>query len=161
MQYGDGRITPKPEAEVHHLEGQWEARLYGPDGVLKQRVIAKNLITTTGKNMLAQYIESGNAGVAFARFLGIGTGTTTPAVTDTTLTSEVGTRVTAGSALTANTAYYSGIFTAGNPVANQTIAEYGNFSLGSVGFIYSHATAGAIVKTTVDTLEVDYQFTFT
>lgn len=143
------------------MYGEWHARLYGPDGKLKQEeIVAANLITTTGKNMLAEYITSGDAGLPFARNIAIGTGSTQPAAGDTDLTNEEGTRVTAGSGLTANTAYYTGIFTADNPPAQQTIREYALFSKAVAGFIFSHATAGAIVKETADKLEVEYRISF-
>ena len=95
-----------PEAQV--TEGFFGVRLWDrhPDehgARLKVEQWFPNIVTTTGKNMLAGYFTGGAAG-GFAINLGIGTGSTQPAVGDTTLTTEVGTRVSAGRAITANTA---------------------------------------------------------
>jgi hypothetical protein len=146
--------------EAQNVQGYWGVRLWSKEGKLKDEQWFPNLITTTGKNMLAGYFTGGVAG-GFAINLAIGTGSTTPVVGDTTLTNEVGTRVSAGRAITANTAYYSGLFTAQNPAAQQSIIEYGNFSLNAVGYIFAHSTgAGVITKETTDTLEVQYRFAF-
>src|SRR3990172_3015407 len=64
-------------------------------------------------------------------------------------------------AITANTAYYSGLFTATNPATQQVVIEYATFSLNAAGYIYAHSTgAGGITKETTDTLEVQYRFAF-
>ena len=156
-----------PEAQSVH--GYFGARLWDrnpvdgvipPDARLKVEQWFPNIVTTTGKNMLAGYFTGGVAG-GFAINLGIGTGTTVPNVADTTLTTEVGTRVSAGRAITANTAYYSGLFTATNPATQQVVVEYANFSLNAAGYIFAHSTgAGGITKETTDTLELQYRFSF-
>jgi len=152
-----------PEAQV--TEGFFGVRLWDrhPDehgARLKVEQWFPNIVTTTGKNMLAGYFTGGVAG-GFAINLGIGTGSTQPAVGDTTLTTEVGTRVSAGRAITANTAYYSGLFTATNPATQQVVIEYATFSLNAAGYIYAHSTgAGGITKETTDTLELQYRFSF-
>ena len=131
-----------------------------PEARLKVEQWFPNIVTTTGKNMLAGYFTGGVAG-GFAINIGIGTGSTTPVVGDTTLTTEQGTRVSAGRAITANTAYYSALFTATNPATQQVIIEYANFSLNAAGYIFAHSTgAGGITKETTDTLEVQYRFAF-
>lgn len=141
------------------LRGQFRIILRDEKGRYKRRLAVPNLITTTGKNMLAGILTGGTT--PFTRNVAIGTGTTTPAAGDTTLTSEVGTRVSAGFAVTANTAYYSALFTANNPSTQQTIAEYGLFSLNAAGYIFPHSTAPAIIKETTDTLEVQYRVAIT
>lgn len=155
--------------EAQNVQGYWGFRYWkgdAPGGVLPEGAQllyeewVPNLITTTGKNMLAGYFTGGVAG-GFAINLAIGTGTTQPAVADVALTNEVGTRVSAGKAITANTAYYSGLFTAANPAGQEVIREYGNFSLAAAGYIFAHSTgAGGITKETTDTLEVQYRFAF-
>ena len=145
--------------EVQPIQGWFSMRLWGPDGTLKTAQDVPNLITTTGKNMLAGWFTGGAAG-GFAINLAIGTGSTTPVVANTTLTTETGTRVSAGRAITANTAYYSGLFTANNPPGAEGIQEYGNFSLAAAGYIFAHSTAAVISKATADTLEVQYRFSF-
>jgi hypothetical protein len=146
--------------EAQDTQGYFGVRLWDKEGRLKAEQWFPNLITTTGKNMLAGYFTGGVAG-GFAINVGIGTGSTTPVVGDTTLTNEVGTRVSATRHITANTAYYVAAFTADNPVAQQSIREYANFSLNAAGYIFAHSTgAGFIVKETTDTLEVNYRFAF-
>jgi len=152
-----------PEAQSVH--GYFGVRLWDrhPDesgARLKAEQWFPNLITTTGKNMLAGWFTGGAAG-GFAINLAIGTGSTTPNVADTTMTTETGTRVSAGRAITANTAYYSALFTAQNPNGTVAIIEYGNFSLAAAGYIFAHSTgAGVITKEASDVLEVDYRFAF-
>lgn len=131
----------------------------GPDGEIKNEFIVPNLVVTTGKIMLAGVLTG--AATPFARNLAIGTATTTPLVGDTVLGAEQGTRVSAQFALTATTAYYTGIFTANNPATQQVIAEYGLLSLNAVGYLFVHSTAPAITKATGDSLQVDYQIAIT
>ena len=147
------------EAVSFKAQGRFHIILRGHDGKVKEEFYTPNLVVTTGKNMLAGILTG--ASTPFARNLAIGTGTTTPVVGDTVMTSEQGTRVSALFAITANTAYYTGIFTANNPATQQTIAEYGLFSLNAVGYMFVHSTAPAIVKATADSLELQYQIAIT
>lgn len=142
-------------AALGPLQGYFHVIHRGPDGKIKREFDTPNLILTTGKIMLAGILTGEST--PFARNLGIGTGTTTPVIGDTTLENEVGTRVSALFAQTSTTAYYTGIFTADNPATQQTINEYGLFSLAAAGYMFVHTTAPAIVKATADSLEVQYR----
>ncbi len=137
------------------LQGYFHVILRGSDGKVKREFDTPNLIVTTGKIMLAGILTGEST--PFARNLAIGTGTTTPVVGNTDMEDEVGTRVSAMFALTATTAYYTGIFTAENPATQQTVTEYGLFSLAAAGYMFTHSTAPAIVKETGDSLEVQYR----
>jgi hypothetical protein len=152
------------------LQGYFRAVNRGPQSVsypgmptmpgrIKDYVEFPNLVVTTGKAMLALLL-TGMPG-PFARNIAIGTGTTTPVIGDTTLTDETGTRVSATFAITATTAYYTGVFTADNPPGAEEITEYGLLSLAAAGFLFVHATAGSIAKATADSLEVEYRIAVT
>ncbi len=143
------------EAILGPLKGYFHVILRGPDGRIKNEFDTPNLIVTTGKIMLAGILTGEST--PFARNLAIGTGTTTPVIGDTVMEDEVGTRVSALFALTATTAYYTGIFTAENPATQQVVTEYGLFSLAAAGYMFTHSTAPAITKETADSLEVQYR----
>lgn len=61
-------------------------QLFDKDGNLKQEGVVNNLVTTAGKNLLARKVISDSEAISS---IGIGSGTTTPTVADTALTTQL------------------------------------------------------------------------
>lgn len=106
-------------------------------GKVLARIRGHNLITTAGKVLLARMLaeETGfNTGITY---LGIGTGTTTPAITDTSLTTETGRKAVAMPVYrVSNRLQFKGYFPAAD--CNIFVKEVG---------LFGHSTASATINT--------------
>ncbi len=137
---------------------------------VKRRVSFKNLITNAGMNGIVTVgVASDNP--ALSKFCGVGTGTTAPANTDTTLVAEISTRATtAGNAVAAYVAgppdYYSftQTYTFTETQANGNLTEVGFFSASSAGTMWARqlfkddvGTVTTITKTSSDQLKITYE----
>lgn len=176
-------ITPERIIESNSqagIQGYFEVELiHKPTGLVKFKSRFKNLITNAG----LEYIGNGTGAVGarfmFATFpsygfMGVGTGTTTPAVTDTTLVSQVvrtdsrGSPQIAGSAGVGPDSDYwfqrvTKVFLPGVGTGNLT--EVGLFDQSSGGTMFARqlfrdndGNPTTIVKTADDELRVTYDF---
>lgn len=126
---------------------------------------SKNLImlaTNTGKGLILQKLGGNNTYTANILYMDIGTGTTTPAASDTQLTAAVA-RVGSPAASVTSNVLSMQFFFPDSSLANTTYNEVGTFVDGSAavntGQIFNHALfATPYVKTAgVDTtLQVDF-----
>ena len=138
------------------LHGHVIIELFGPDGELKQREEFDNTICTAGKNQVL--LASAATYLNQFKYLAIGTSSTAPAITDTTL----GAEVARSSAITptnpsANTLQFVNTFAAGTGTG--AIVEAGLLDAASSGNLFSHVTFSVINKGASDTLAITYQIT--
>ncbi len=148
------------QTEGIKLTGKIIATLISPSGKIKKEERTFNTVTTLGKTTLAAWLAAGSQTGEFFTYLGIGVGTATPAVGDTALGSEQGTRVDGVLSSSTNTWQNTGTFPAGNPVATAAITEMGLFNASSSGTLGARGTFAAINKATADSFIGIYQIVF-
>jgi len=107
-----------------------------------------NLVVTTGKNFVAS--ATLNASASPFTQIAIGSGTAAPAVTDTTLGTEVARVAFATSSVSGNTANMTATY--GPGVGTGSVSEAGIFNAPSGGTMLSRVTFTAITKAAGDTL---------
>lgn len=141
------------------LVGRVEVVLRDKDGSVKARKRFRNMIVTAGKNWFANYLGAGSPPAKMSH-IAIGTGTTTPAVGNTALVTETGTRVSVAHSYTGAKWKMVGTFGASNPTTAQAITESGVFNASSGGTMLCRQTFAAINKGTADSLEITWEITF-
>jgi hypothetical protein len=143
--------------DVIKVKGVVQARLVAPDGAVKEIREAKaNLIVTTGKHAIADQLLASPT-LSKPTHMGIGTGTTAPAVGNTALVTEVGTRQSLSKTRSGNVVTLVASFGAG--VGTGAITEAGIFTAASSGTMYSRIVFAAINKGSNDTLELTWTYT--
>ncbi|MGB9866710.1 MAG: hypothetical protein ACPLPR_02225 [Bacillota bacterium] len=125
------------------VRGQCLVELFDEHGRLKERRLVKNLIVNNGKYAITEQLLD-SPSIAKPSHMGIGTGTTAPAATDTALGAEVGTRVTVTKSRSNNVLTLSATFGAGNGTG--AITEAGIFNAATAGTMYSRITFSVINK---------------
>lgn len=141
------------------LKGRYIVRLYGPDNSLKQEIIGKNVVCTGGKEWLASLLHSCALAAATntARYLAIGSDSTTEAASNTALGTELA-RHTGTVSYVSNQIYQvTATFVTG--LGTGSIYEYGLLTSSSGGTLISRDTESVITKGANDTLTVVYQLT--
>jgi hypothetical protein len=146
----------KAVKERQDVHGLVVVELFNERGRLKDRQETHNLILTAGKAMIAdRLLASPTLGVP--THMGVGTGSTAPAVGDTALTAEVRVALTSKTRST-NVVTIVGDWAAGS--ATQTNAEAGLWDASSGGILNGRATFTGIAKGASDTLKVTWTWTF-
>lgn len=106
-------------------------------GRVLERIKSHNLITTAGKVLLARFLAEESGRDTGVTYLGIGTGTTAPAITDTTLTTETARKAVATPVYrVTNRLEFRGYFPAAD--CNVFVKEVG---------LFGHSTATATLDT--------------
>lgn len=144
--------------EQMKVTGHISLRLFGQDGSLKESREVKNVVVTVGKNFLAQWLAAATQADYFMRYLALGTGTNAASVSDTTLQTELSTRV-AGT-LTNSTNVWQNQATFGPGVDTGAITEAGIFSASSAGTLFARQTFAVVNKAAGDSLQLTWQVTF-
>lgn len=121
-------------------------------GNVKEERKIDNLVVTVGKNWIASRMNSASAAVV--GWIALGTGSATPALTDTVLGTEVARLATtvSGGTVTGNQILYQQTFGAG--VATAALTEAGLFNAASVGTMAARTTFAVINKGSGDILTV-------
>ena len=116
----------------------------------------KNLVVQAGKVFIASRMVSADA--PLMSHMSIGTGTTTPASTDNSLTTEVA-RVAMSSVPTSadNVVTYIALFPAG--VGTGALTEAGIFNDASAGSMLSHTTFAVVNKGANDSISITWSIT--
>lgn len=132
-------------------------QLFDENGKLKEERSIHNLVTTVGKNHIADALSS-SPGDAAMSHMAIGTNSTAAAAGDTTLGTELDrnaltSRTDSGAVIT-----YVGTWAAGDGTG--AITESGIFNAASVGVLLAHAVFSVINKGALDTLVVTHTLTF-
>lgn len=141
------------------LSGRYYVRLYGAPGVLKEERAGDNVVTTVGKEFLANFLKSAAAAASTftCRYLAVGSDATAEAVGNTALGVELA-RVS-GSASYTSGGIYEVIATFPSGTGTGAIVEYGLFSSATAGTMFSRDTEAVINKGANDSLTVTYQLT--
>jgi hypothetical protein len=149
--------TP-PAGHVEQVKTSENVKLVlrGPDGEIKQVEEESNLIVTTGVNAIVdRLLASPSLGVP--THMAIGTGGTSPAAGQTTLTTELD-----RNALTSKTRSGAVLTMVGDWAAGDgtgAITEAGVFDASSSGNMYSRALFSTINKAAGDTLQITWTYT--
>lgn len=156
--------------EKNGVVGKYKIITYkaGTKEILRETPWQKNLImlgTNTGKTLILQRLAGINTYSLNITHLDIGTGTTSPAVTDTALTTAVARASTPVATIVGNTLSLQ-FFLTDAELANGSYKEIGTFVDGSAGLgtgkIFNHALFGVTyVKATGEdtTIQVDFSLT--
>jgi hypothetical protein len=141
------------------LKGHWCAKLYGSDGVLKEERSGFNVVTTNGKEALAEALAANfNSGVTQTwQFIALGTDSTAEAVGQTALVSEVARHTGVVSYVSGALYQVTATFAAGSGTG--AIVEYGLFNSNAAGVMLTRDVEAAINKGASDTLTVVHQVT--
>ena len=166
-----------------NVSGHVELKLYNENNELIDERSIKNIVTYHGRSViLCRYLAVtplATTGGDIPRYLSLGTGTTTPAVGDTSLT-ELGSitaRVDAGAPLRraynnvdvtgtsvtgtvnhVNQVIWKGTFAAGNGT-NAAITEAGIFTAATGGLLFARCTFAAINKSAGSRLDIYWGLT--
>ena len=132
-------------------------------GNVKQEVTVPNTVVNGGKAFIAQSMlkTTTNTPVAMTH-MGVGTGTTAVAVTQTTLVTEIGTRSAVSPTnttvtVTNDTIQYVSTFAAGN--ATGALTEAGIFNASSAGTMLCRTVFSVINKGADDSLTITWRVT--
>lgn len=126
-------------------------------GNIKEERQVKNLVVSTGKAYIAGML--GTTPPVALNNMAVGTGTTSPLASDTTLQLEIGTRATLTVAQTAGTPTitYTATFGPGN--ATGALTEAGLFNATTAGTMLSRTTFAPVNKGASDTIAITWSVT--
>jgi len=144
--------------ELIKATGHIKFDLFDADGNLKETREINNVVVTVGKNFLATWLTAATQSDFFMRYIALGTGTNAANASDTTLQTELSTRV-AGT-LTPSSNVWQNVASFGPGVNTGAITESGIFSASSAGTMLARQTFAVINKGAGDTLQVTWQVTF-
>lgn len=139
-------------------KGRIKFDLYDASGNLKETREINNVVVTVGKNFLATWLTAATQSTFFMQYIGLGTGTNAANASDTTLQTELSTRV-AGT-LTPSANVWQNIASFGPGVDTGAITESGIFSAAAAGTLFARQTFAVINKGAGDSLQVTWQVTF-
>lgn len=141
--------------QLNSITGDIVAVLYDEHGNEKFRQEVKNLVVTTGKNLIASRLVGTASNVI--SHMAVGTGTTAPAAGDTTLVTEL-TRVAISSGTASgNVATYVATFAPG--VGTGSINECGLLNASTAGTLLARSTSVIVTKGALDTLALTWTIT--
>lgn len=146
-----------PFADDLKPEDNVEVVLRGPDGRVKRRLSAHNLVTTVGKEKLAEQLVAAPA-TEKPKYIAIGTSGTAAAAGDTALGGELkrleaSTRTASGKVLTMKVTFAAGEGTG-------TVKEAGIFAAAAAGSMYARLAFEGIAKGAEDALEITWKLTY-
>ena len=142
--------------ETLKLSGKVKVVLKDSTGNIKLSIDQPNIITTVGKELIASLIA--DAAVTTVSHMAIGSGNTAPAITDTTLVTELGRVALTSTTAVGNQVIYLATF--GPGVATGSVNEAGLFNDGTVGDMQCRTLfSTTIPKGSGDSLEVTWTLT--
>lgn len=144
--------------ETLTAKGRIKFELFDASGKLKEIREINNVVVTVGKNYLATWLTAATQADYFMQYIGLGTGTNAANASDTTLQTELSSRV-AGT-LTPSANVWQNVASFGPGVDTGAITESGIFSASSSGTMFARQTFAVINKGAGDSLQVTWQVTF-
>ena len=126
-------------------------------GELVKEFNVPNLVVTAGKNHIAAKIAATTNSPAAMTHMAIGTGTSTPGASDTTLGTQTGRVSLSGSTVSTNTITYTATFPAGT--GDGAITEAGVFNASSGGTMLCRTTFPVVNKASGDTIAITWVVT--
>lgn len=134
------------------VKGVAQLSLLDSEGNEKQSVTTSNLVVDTGLNFIVDRMKDDETVMTH---MGVGTGTTAPIASDTTLETQLGNReLIETSTVTNNTILYRSVFEAGDSTGQLTEAAIFNASTG--GTMLCRVTFDAIDKQADDSLAIKW-----
>jgi len=134
------------------VKGVAQLSLLDSEGNEKQSVTTSNLVVDTGLNFIVDRMKDDETVMTH---MGVGTGTTAPIASDTTLETQLGNRERIEtSTVTNNTILYRSVFEAGDSTGQLTEAAIFNASTG--GTMLCRVTFDAIDKQADDSLAIKW-----
>lgn len=152
----DGRVTRKFFHDPVLFTGRGLLQLFDAAGQLKQAVCSPNLVVDTGRAQAIDRLQT--ASPAVCDYQAVGTNNTAAAAGDTTLNTEIGTRVQG--TLSQPTAYTDRLvstFSAGNGTG--ALVETGRLNASSAGVLMSRIVFSVINKGASDSLQTTHDIT--
>lgn len=143
--------------EGFNLVGHINIKLYGPNGELKTERDLPNVITTVGKNFLADWLAQATQSTPFMNYVQLGTGTNAANASDTDLQTPLGSRV-AGS-LSSSLNVWTNDATFGPGVATGALTECGLFSASTGGTMLARKVFPVVNKESGDTIVFTWDVT--
>ena len=138
------------------ITGTLHITLTDKEGNIKDQRIIKNLVVSAGLNFIASRMAGTSPGVM--SHMAIGTGTATPAASDTDLQSIAGSREAIDSTtVTNNTVAYVAAFEAGDQTG--AITEAGIFNASSGGDMLCRSTFTAVTKEADENMSITWTIT--
>lgn len=136
------------------VTGAVQIKLCDEFGNIKQEFDTHNLVVTSGKEFIAS--RMGGTALGVISHIGVGTGTTAPALADTALQTQL-VRETTTTAISGADITYSA--TLAPTVGTGTLAEAGLFNASTGGIMLSRVTFPTFLKAAVDTLYIVWTIT--
>jgi hypothetical protein len=137
----DIRMTGRVEGVITYADGSTQA------------FAENNLVVTGGKGLIASRLTANtNAAVSH---MGAGTGTTAPAVGQTALVTETGTRSAVTPSVSTNNATFAATFTG----RTETLGELGLFNASTAGTMISRVLVGPFPLTSGDSVSFNWTIT--
>jgi hypothetical protein len=140
--------------ETVKAKGELQIKLYGPDGKLKQEKTVHNLVVTTGKTFIAARMVGTPTAMSH---MAIGSGTTDPAVGDTTLQTELGRVSLTSSASAGAVVTYVASFGAGTGTG--AVTEAGILNASSAGTLLCRTEFAVVNKGADDSMSITWTIT--
>lgn len=137
--------------------GKVQVQHFNAQGILVEEYHVPNLVVTSGKNYIAAKMVATTNNPASMTHMAIGTGTGTPAASDTTLGTQTGRVSLSGSTVSTNTITYTATFPAGT--GDGAITEAGVFNAGSAGTMLCRTTFPVVNKASGDTIAITWVVT--
>lgn len=147
------------DIELVGIKGEFEIKLYGPDGLLKDYRKIKNLVVNSGFNTVCHQIGNPNFRPSAFQYCAVGTGTDAPSAGDSLLVAEV-TRVAGLFTHVENTSewYNDATFGAGTGTGLLTEAGIFNNSTVNAATMLSRQTFSVISKGVLDVLTLRWTY---
>ena len=139
------------------LSGRVNYKLFDSNGQIKEVRDIDNLVVTVGKNYLAAWLAAASQAGYFMQYVALGTGTNAASASDTTLQTELSTRVAGTESSSTNV--WQNVATFGAGVDTGAITEAGLFSASSGGTMLARQVFSVINKAAGDSLQVTWQIT--
>ena len=139
------------------VTGHINIKLFDESGRLKQEVDKANVVVTVGKNYLAAWLAAASQATPFMQYIALGTGVTAANSSDTTLDTELATRV-AGT-LSNSTNVWRNQATFGAGVNTGAITESGIFSDSSAGTMLARQVFPVVNKGAGDIIVFTWEIT--
>ena len=140
-----------------HMKGTLFLEVFDKNGALKESIRKDNIIVNGGFDFICDAISNASRG-AIMNYIAIGTGSTAPAATQTTLVTEL-VRQSATYAHTAGTKVFTLSTTYAAGTGTGAIVEAGVFNAASAGTMLDRVVFSVINKGADDTLTATFQFT--
>lgn len=144
------------------LKGSVKVQLFGADGKLKQSHEDHNLVVTVGKNYLTAWLQAATQAGPFMSYVGLGTGTTSPASGNTALETELagGGYSRQQGTLTNSTNTWTNTVTFSPGNGTGALTEAGLFSASTAGTMFARQVFAAYNKAAGDTMVIAWTVTF-